>query len=153
MIGKLLGGKKKKGYYLELSEADKGQVSATAKEEIKEKVESVVETVKEKASEIASTESSQKTTNKKTTKKKTSKTKAAPTSEQSKVTANDSPGWVATINANTNNGNATGASLPKTFATDNLMPTPSTYRRRPGPSMKPFIDMASQRKSSNSSRI
>lgn len=141
MIGKLLGGKNKKGYYLELSEADKGQASATTTEE--KKVEPV-------APETASTESSPKTSNQKTTKKKTSKTKAASTQEQPKVAANDSPAWVTAMNANTSNGNAASST---TFATDNLMPTPSTYRRRPGPSMKPFMDMASQRKSSNSSRI
>jgi hypothetical protein len=52
------------------------------------------------------------------------------------------PFWVAAMN-NTNSTNSNGQMAEATFAaSDNLMPTTTKYRRRPGGSLAKFRDMA-----------
>ncbi|MEM6613003.1 MAG: hypothetical protein AAF652_12270 [Cyanobacteria bacterium P01_C01_bin.72] len=80
--------------------------------------------------------------------------KSADQEEQSPATPQDSgassfdpPFWVAAMN-NTNkkatdsNEQLNGQPAEGTFATDNLMPTITKYRRRPGGSLDKFKDMA-----------
>ena len=57
------------------------------------------------------------------------------------------PFWVAAMyNNNGSANNSNGSRAEQTFATDNLMPTITKYRRRPGPSLNKFKDMASKTK-------
>ena len=67
--------------------------------------------------------------------------KAAP--QNSGASSYDPPFWVAAM-SNTNNGktNSNGQVAEQTFASDNLMPTITKYRRRPGGSLAKFKDMA-----------
>ena len=55
----------------------------------------------------------------------------------------DPPFWVAAMNnTNTKNINSDGRVAEQTFATDNLMPIVTKYRRRPGGSLDKFKNMA-----------
>ena len=59
----------------------------------------------------------------------------------------DPPFWVAAMyNTNSSGESTTNTRTEQTFATDNLMPTITKYRRRPGPSLNKFKDMASKTK-------
>jgi hypothetical protein len=58
----------------------------------------------------------------------------------------EQPFWVKAMYNNNNSSNGKAASSQETFATDNLMPTVTKYRRRPGPSLTKFKDMASKAK-------
>ncbi|MGF1590573.1 MAG: hypothetical protein ACFCU7_15300 [Pleurocapsa sp.] len=70
-----------------------------------------------------------------------------PNLKNSGASSFDPPFWVAAMY--NNNGSATnsnGKMSEATFATDNLMPTVTKYRRRPGGSLNKFKDMAKQAK-------
>lgn len=59
----------------------------------------------------------------------------------------EQPFWVKVMYNNSNNGsNGKADDANGTFATDYLMPTVSKSRRRPGPSLNKFKDMASKAK-------
>lgn len=74
-------------------------------------------------------------------KSKTAVSKSNPQSNS--ASSYDPPFWVAAMYNNTNNnGNGTGSEPGQTFAPDNLMPTMTKSRRRPGPSLNQFRDMA-----------
>lgn len=76
---------------------------------------------------------------------------ATPTLKKSGASSFDPPFWVAAMY--NNNGSATNSSgkmSEATFATDNLMPTVTKYRRRPGGSLNKFKDMAKQAKTPKS---
>ena len=73
--------------------------------------------------------------------------KSAPTLENSGASSFDPPFWVAAMyNNNDSNKNGNGRVVEETFATDNLMPIITKYRRRPGGSLNKFKDMAKQAK-------
>jgi hypothetical protein len=63
------------------------------------------------------------------------------TASQNGASSFEPPFWVAAMN-NTNSTNSNGQGGETTFADDNLMPTISKYRRRPGGSLAKFRDMA-----------
>lgn len=71
---------------------------------------------------------------------KTAKAQVNP-SPQNGASSFDPPFWVAAMN-NTNTSNSNGQVKEATFASDNLMPTITKYRRRPGGSLAKFKDMA-----------
>ncbi|MGB5632870.1 MAG: hypothetical protein WBM44_25855 [Waterburya sp.] len=74
-------------------------------------------------------------------KTKATPTKATPTN--SGASSYEPPFWVAAMYKNNSSAtNNNGKVATKTFATDNLMPTVTTYRRRPGGSLAKFQDMA-----------
>ena len=58
----------------------------------------------------------------------------------------DPPFWVAAMYNNNSSANGNGQAAEQTFAPDNLMPTVSKYRRRPGGSLAKFKNMARQAK-------
>jgi hypothetical protein len=161
MLNKLFGGKKSKdGYYMQLDEASNAQSTnngngkkASAVVE-KPKTEAVV--VDNKKSEPAPVKAvvEEKTTSKKKTSGKSkSQAETAPVAPAPKKAAEyEPPFWVKAMNANTSNSNSNGkaASSVESFAESNLMPLPNRSRRRPGPSLNPFMDMARQVKNSNS---
>jgi archaellum component FlaD/FlaE len=173
MLNKLFGGKKSKdGFYVQLDEASeaKSNNSSNGKKAVtnvveKPKAEAVV--VDRKKSESAqvkavveetknavveTTKSAAKTSKKKTSGKSKSKADTAPVASVSKkVPEYEPPFWVKAMNANTSNGNGNGkVASVESFADNNLMPLPNRSRRRPGPSLSPFMDMARGVKNSSS---
>lgn len=123
-------------------------------QEVVKTADEVVETGKEKAASALSesspaTATENKSSQKKSTKKSTSKDKAskngkvAKTPQSAGASSYEPPFWVAAM-SNTNNGkiNSNGQMTEATFADDNLMPTITKYRRRPGGSLAKFKEMA-----------
>jgi hypothetical protein len=141
MLNKLFG-KKKESYFLEVEEEPKSPAETP---EITP--ESALETpaVEEVSSEVVQAEPTQST--KATVKEKpASKTITTTT----KVAAYEPPEWVKAIKNYSSSASteAQKVQAKSTFATTYLMANPPTSRRRPGPSLKQFKDMASQMKSS-----
>ena len=76
-----------------------------------------------------------------------SQTKSQPSPQNAGASSFDPPFWVAAMYKNSStNLNSDGSQAQQTFATDNLMPIVSKTRRRPGPSLNKFKDMASKAK-------
>jgi hypothetical protein len=63
------------------------------------------------------------------------------TAPQNGASSFEPPFWVAAM-SNTSSTNSNGQVAEATFASDNLMPTITKYRRRPGGSLAKFRDMA-----------
>ncbi|MEL6495430.1 MAG: hypothetical protein AAFQ41_09945 [Cyanobacteria bacterium J06623_7] len=121
-----------------------------------------IETAQEKVAEIATDEKSsskEPSKGKAGTKAKADKSvkaeqngkaapqKTKPTPANSGASSFDPPFWVAAMN-NTNKSktNSNGQVAEQTFATDNLLPISTKYRRRPGGSLNKFKDMAKSAK-------
>lgn len=148
---------KKRGGFLELDEKEEIKVAAEAApvevattvvaqavSVAKETIAEVVETTKESAKEtITDVVETTKETVKGKTKGKTIKTETAP--KPASDTQWDQPEWVKVMYKNTT---VEASSQPKSFASENMLPTPTTSRRRPGPSLNKFMDMARQVKTS-----
>ena len=164
MIKKLFGGKSNE-FFLELDETGKNQATETKAEE--KQLEPVAVATEEKQPEPAATQEPEKqpevvetksaTKSKKTSiknrKKKATKTAVTPSPTPTPVSSSSTsswepPFWVkAMYNSSSSNGsNGKVEGGEQTFATDNLLPTPSTFRRRPGPSLNKFKEMARQAK-------
>ena len=123
-------------------------VAADAKAEAKSaknKVESVAADVK---TEAKSTAKSAKKTVKgnKATANSNGKSPAKAKSAQNGASSYDPPFWVAAMYKKSSGVNSDGTQAQQTFATDNLMPVMSKSRRRPGPSLNKFRDMANKAK-------
>lgn len=130
--------KKGKGYFLELDETGNTKPAASAKSSEAPKVESsspakAPEPVK---AAVATLERP------KAEAKKPEPAKTSPTSEKAKVKIEAQPNPPAPAN----NGKAQS---DPTFAPNYLLPTASNSRRRPGPNMDMFRDMARQVKTPN----
>ena len=70
-----------------------------------------------------------------------------PTPANAGASSFDPPFWVAAMNnTNTKNVNSDGQVEEPTFATDNLLPIVTKYRRRPGGSLDKFKNMAKNAK-------
>jgi hypothetical protein len=165
MLKKLFNSKNK--YYLELDEV-KGskpvqtvvQTANKVAEVVKEKaadaaeskpVQEAVKTTKEvrdvaqeKLQSATDTKAKPKQQNNKVAAKSQEQTatKPAPAPKNSGASSYDPPFWVAAMykNNSSNDSNPNGR-VGQTFATENLMPTVTQYRRRPGPSLNKFKDM------------
>jgi len=70
--------------------------------------------------------------------------KTAPVAKNSVTSSSEPPFWVAAMYSNnsSNSNDSSKDSTGQTFATDNLMPTITKSRRRPGPSLNLFREMA-----------
>ncbi len=167
MIKKLFGGKSKE-FFLELDETGNNSSTETKAAEAQPAppaVAQAAETQPEPAAVVQTEEKQPEVTeviNVKPAKKskktsiKDKKKKATESTEPASVPASassngasswDPPFWVkAMYNKNVSNGNGKVEGGGKTFATDYLLPTPSSSRRRPGPSLNKFKDMARQAK-------
>ncbi len=166
MIKKLFGGKSKE-FFLELNETENNSPTATKAEEKQPEPAAVAQAAEnqpeptavaqaaEKQQEVVEvinvkpTKKSKKTSIK--DKKKKSEGTTEPTPAPASVSSNgasswEPPFWVKAMYNNNGSSNGKVEAGEKTFATDNLLPTPSTYRRRPGPSLNKFKDMARQAK-------
>ena len=164
MIKKLFGGKSNE-FFLELDESDNNQATETKAEEKQPKPVAVATEEKQPEPAAVATEEKQpeaveaksakksKKTSIKNKKKTATKTAAAPSTKPTPVSSSsssswDQPFWVkAMYNSSSSNGsNGQVEGGQQTFATDNLLPTPSASRRRPGPSLNKFKEMARQAK-------
>jgi hypothetical protein len=166
MLNKLFNSKNK--YYLELEEVkDSKPVQAVVQtankvaEVVKEKTADVVETkpvqeaiktknevtntAQEKLQSATDTKAKPKQQNNKVAAKSQEQTATKPAPKNSGASSYDPPFWVAAMYKNNNSsGSSNNGKGEPTFATDNLMPTVTQYRRRPGPSLNKFKDMARQ---------
>ncbi len=122
------------------------EVTDTAQEQL---ASVVTEDKPEQAKPVAakaSSKSKAKSKKKGKTGKSTTKTESAKvTAKNSGASSYDPPFWVAAMYNNNSNGSASSngaATESETFATSNLMPTVTNYRRRPGGSLNKFKDMA-----------
>jgi hypothetical protein len=154
-------------YYLELDSVKDSQpvkniaktakkIGETAKDKIEEiqdskPVKEAVSTAKDKLESITTTEEKPAKTKKSSQKTKTSKVatenqpaKQPASTKNSGASSFEQPFWVAAMYKNNGSGQGTSAGADKTFAPDHLMPTITTSRRRPGPSLKMFKDMANK---------
>ena len=166
MIKKLFGGKSD-GFFLELDESANSQATETKVEEKQPEPAATLEPDKqpepaavateEKPSEAPEAKSAKtsKKTSIKNRKKTATKTAATPSPKPTPVSSSrasassyEPPFWVkAMYNSSSSNGsNGQVGGGQQTFATDNLLPTPSRSRRRPGPSLNKFKEMARQAK-------
>jgi outer membrane biosynthesis protein TonB len=143
-IGKLLGRNKKSDYYLELGEG-KGSEAASPQPESKPEPQPeapVAEAPAVEKTEAPQAEPTPKVAAKKELKAK-GKAKAKAKAKAKTLAAPAAPVQpkVATEPPPLNQGlNPTPAGM--TFATDYLLPKPTASRRRPGPNMNLFKDMA-----------
>ncbi len=136
MIKSLFGGKKKKeGYFLELDESEENQSDSST---VTPESEAPAKPVEEKQSEPVKSEA--KKENKKPKPQKNKKT-SIKTASTSKASTYDQPEWVKLLYKNNQNGKVE-SEPDNTFATKYLMTGPAKSRRRPGPSMKSFLEMA-----------
>ena len=112
----------------------------------KNKVEKVADDAKSEAKSAAN--SAKKTVKgKKSTAKSNGKSPAkAKSSQNGGASSYDPPFWVAAMYKKSSGVNSDGSQAQQTFATDNLMPVMSKSRRRPGPSLNKFKDMANKAK-------
>lgn len=151
MLNKLFKSDSK--YYLELDESNSEVVQPAVKTAekattvVKEKVETAAKS--EIVPEVPNTTAQDEQPAKDQAAKKddiaasTVVEKNPQAASKSAVSSNEPPFWVAAMN-NTSNSSSNDNDQPaeQTFARDNLMPTITTYRRRPGASLAKFKDMA-----------
>ena len=118
----------------------------SAAKSAKNKVEKVADDAKSEAKSAAN--SAKKTVKgKKSTAKSNGKSPAkAKSSQNGGASSYDPPFWVAAMYKKSSGVNSDGSQAQQTFATDNLMPVMSKSRRRPGPSLNKFKDMANKAK-------
>lgn len=167
MLKKIFG-KKNNGYYLELKETAE-EVLSSAKETAEEVLSSTKDVVENQVSSAQEAVESQAASTKKAVKKQvqavdnktesTLKTKEEKPKRQKPETnqpnggasSYEPPFWVkAMYNKSSGNGNGKVTQSKQTFATDYLMPVVSKSRRRPGPSLNKFKDMANKSKAPRS---
>lgn len=114
--------------------ADKAKEKSSAATKVKPEEKAESDKPKAKSSQNGkAAENSEKTTDQ----------PASP--ENSGASSFDPPFWVAAM-YNNNSNTEESIKAEQTFATDNLMPTVTKYRRRPGGSLKKFKEMAKQAK-------
>ncbi|MDJ0635823.1 MAG: hypothetical protein QNJ34_21730 [Xenococcaceae cyanobacterium MO_188.B29] len=153
MIKKLFGGKSKE-FFLELDEAGNNSSTETKAEETQPAPAAVTQ-AEDKQPEVMEVINVKPASKSKKTSIKSKKKKAAETTEPTPAPASvssngasswDPPFWVKAMYNNNGSSNGKVEAGEKTFATDYLLPTPSSSRRRPGPSLNKFKDMARQAK-------
>ncbi len=169
MLKKLLNSDKK--YYLELDEIKDSEIvqsavktAEKAADVAQDKLASVVKTETNQTSTKANSKQNKQNNKTKANTKakqngklapasatKSDKKQTQPSLKASGASSFDPPFWVAAMYNNNGSGtNSDGQMAEQTFATDNLMPTATKYRRRPGGSLSKFRDMAKQAKTPRS---
>lgn len=132
--------KKSKGYYLQLDEAETSGPLKEVKKPEPAKVEATAAPAKAEAAEAKTPEPAKATV---ATASSSQPTKEVPTGDNGKVTVEAQPNPPAPANLVANNGKV-DAPAEQTFAPKYLTPTATSSRRRPGPSLDMFRDMARQ---------
>lgn len=157
MLKKIFG-KKNNSYFLELKETAEEVLSST-KEVVENQVNSVQEVVESSAvstkkavkKQVQTVENQTESTLKPKKEKPNSQKPAATTQPNGGASSFEPPFWVkAMYNQNSSNGNGKAAQSEQTFATNHLMPVVSKSRRRPGPSLNKFKEMANKSKAPRS---
>ena len=150
--------KKGNGFYLELDESQENQTTATTTEvkpqtapvtkvEVEPEKPEVTTPVAAKPAQPEAKPAVNKSVKAKSQNGKASAPKAKPTPANSGASSWEQPFWVKAMYNNSNNSSdEKAATSNNTFATDYLMPTVSTSRRRPGASLNKFKDMANKAK-------
>ncbi|MBE9042900.1 hypothetical protein IQ255_00520 [Pleurocapsales cyanobacterium LEGE 10410] len=139
------------------SEVAESQPVQKAAEKAKETADQAKDKSSAVATKIKSTEKSEEKAESAQPQAKSSQNgKATETTDQAKeqpvalensgASSFDPPFWVAAMYNNNGNSSEESTKTEPTFATDNLMPTVTKYRRRPGGSLKKFKEMAKQAK-------
>lgn len=138
MFKNLFGGKKNE-FFLQIDESEESKPVAQVSAELPKPVEQTeAEAAEEKKPEPVKAQSTQ------TKKESKQPVEVAPApAAPSAFPTWDAPDWVKAMYKT--NGKEAEVKVEITFATQHLMPAPSS-RRRPGPSMKMFMDMARQAK-------
>lgn len=138
-------------YYLELDDVQEKAINTAteASTEASNKTDKVVEQVETPKQELPTEVPVVKPEQKTEASKVESKVKQTPVATTSKAVSSEQPFWVAAMYSNNNSDSNNSSdndtsSSEQTFATDNLMPTLTKFRRRPGPSLNQFRDMAKQ---------
>ena len=130
-------------------------VASDAKTEAKSAAKSAEKTVESVASDAkteakSAAKSAEKTVEGEQAAKKDnsdSQSKSQPSPQNAGASSFDPPFWVAAMYKNSSTDvNSDGTEAEQTFATDNLMPIITRTRRRPGPSLNKFKDMAKKAK-------
>lgn len=142
-------------YHLVLDETESSEAVQAAVETVGKSAKETAKVVKEKvvvataqdngASAIASNQKSgQEKSSKATSNEQNGKKEVQPTPKQSAASSYEPPFWVAAMSNTNNNVSSNGSSqgAEVTFASDNLMPTITKYRRVPGGSLAKFRAMA-----------
>ncbi|RMF22232.1 MAG: hypothetical protein D6756_10975 [Cyanobacteria bacterium J083] len=159
MLGKLFGGKKKSegGFYLELDDneapAEKtSQVATPTESPAVEKAtepQAVTSTKNPAGEKVAETDDQtikkpkqKRQKSKKSTEKTAQVQQSQPPTTAGAASSWEPPFWVAALYKKKNDSNGMGKS-EQTFASQSMLPL-SMPRRRPGPSMNKFKDLASQ---------
>jgi hypothetical protein len=127
--------------------------AAPVKEAVKETVAATQAAVAEAPApvkEVVVKTKSKKSKKSKTTATATNNTQASPVTTKTispKASTYEEPFWVKVMyEKNNSNGNDKSGSSEQTFATDYLITSTNGYRRRPGPSLNKFKEMASKTK-------
>lgn len=148
----LIGGNSN-GFYLELNEDDsqptQEQAETAPTEAEKQPLPVAVTPETEKQSESPEAKpatKSKKTSIKNNKKKSTEDTPTTSTTPSGGASSWEQPFWVKVMYQNNSSSNGKVEKAEKTFSTDYLLPTPSKSRRRPGPSLNKFKEMARQTK-------
>ncbi len=162
MLGKIFNRGKKNEFYLEINETE-GTSSTVEETEAKVETATEVEKVTESApspeatveaveaktvskpTTVKASKKPQKGKSSTSTKKETGSKPAAPVSAS--ASSWEQPFWVKAMynNASSDSSQSTETETQPTFATNYLM-SQSSSRRRPGPSLNKFKDMARQKK-------
>jgi outer membrane biosynthesis protein TonB len=137
MIGKLFGKKSNDGFYLQIDETEAAAEStpAAAPVEVKPEPVAVAAPVATATETVAAEPKPKASKSKKKTATTASKVATTPVAPPEEV-----PIWVRAIN---NSASKNTQTEDASFAATNLLPLPAS-RRRPGPSMNGFLDMARQ---------
>lgn len=147
MIGKIFGFNKKSDYFLEFDDA-KGSDSAEAQPAKKEEAQPApVETKEAKVKKEEKPKAAAKTSKKAKTAQAEDKSAANQDQERAKSTVEAisvRPEKLPSEELPSFNNGLQSTPEGMTFAPDYLMKNPSSGRRRPGPSMNMFKDMARQ---------
>ncbi|MEC4983993.1 MAG: hypothetical protein SAJ37_01005 [Oscillatoria sp. PMC 1068.18] len=130
-------GSKKEGFFLELNDSDKGQSAPPKKVEAPKSEPAKTEATKSEPKEAEAAKAEPK-------KPEPVATKAEPKKPEPAKAAKPEPKKPEPVAAKASKNGQVETPKETTFAPQYLAPTPSRYRRRPGPSLNTFKDMARQ---------
>lgn len=136
---KKANGKKSEPAKLSASKEKKQLPAATSKEK-----KELSAATKQESKQLSATKAPGKNTTTKQTSIKSKKTKTNKSVTYTGVTNDGRPAWVKAMDNTKKQEEAVEAKTDNTFAGQYLMPTPSNFRRDPGPSLNMYKDMARQ---------
>ncbi|HHP7231263.1 MAG TPA: hypothetical protein ACFCUY_10445 [Xenococcaceae cyanobacterium] len=152
MLGKIFNRSSKNNFYLELNETEKteNKVETAKKAPVinSEPLPKATADSEVKTTSDSSTNQPQKQAKKDKESSNTTKSKSAEqpaTSKDSGASSWEQPFWVKAMYENTSANSSANAEASETFATKHLITRPPS-RRRPGPSLDKFKEMARQKK-------